>query len=132
MIVYLPIRKNKYDLKYGTLIPGDGNCWYASCSDQMEYLKMDGLMDPSQLRLAVTSRMKDHPNRMQWIRTLYGGRAREYNKFVREQACDGSFIDNHGISAIITADILDILINLVGTSNDGKNPVTVIGSTGMV
>ena len=47
---------------------------------------------------------------------------------MREQACDGSFIDNHGISAIITADILNVVIHLVGTSNDGKNPVTVIGS----
>ena len=36
-------------------------------------------------------------------------------------------VDNFGIAVMVTAEVLGVVIHLVGTSNDDKNPVTTIG-----
>ena len=121
------IEKYKIGLKQRPAIPGDGNCWYNSCIDLIQLHNIAGFSNAHQLRLAVTNLMKRHPNKRQWIRTLFAGKARGYNKFIIDQSKDGVFVDNNGIAVLLTAEVLGLKIHLVGTSNDQKNPVTPIG-----
>ena len=58
---------------------------------------------------------------------LFGGKARAFNKFVKEQSKDGVFVDNYSIAVTVTAEVLDVQFHIVGTSNDEKTPVTTIG-----
>ena len=121
------IAKNNLGLKQRPAIPGDGNCWYTAIVDLTKSLCMVGPSTPNQLRLAVTNAIMSHPNKRQWIRSLFGGKARAFNKFVKEQSKDGVFVDNYSIAVTVTAEVLDVQFHIVGTSNDEKTPVTTIG-----
>ena len=123
------IAKNNLGLKQRPLISGDGNCWYSSCLDLVTLLGIPGgFQDVHELRLAVTNRISSHPNKREWIRSLFGGRARAFNKFVKEQSKEGAFVDDSGIAVLVTSEVLDVVIHIVGTSNNAENPVTVIGN----
>ena len=121
------IAKNNLGLKQRPAIPGDGNCWYTAIVDLIRSLDMIGPSTAHQLRLAVTNAIMSHPNKRQWIRSLFAGKARAFNKFVKEQSKDGVFVDNWSIAVTVTAEVLDVQLHIVGTSNDEKTPVTTIG-----
>ena len=83
--------------------------------------------DPTDLRIAVTNSRKTHPQKSQWIRSLFNGKARSFNRFVKEHSTPGTFVDNFGLLVLATSDYLNVIYHIVGTSNNKKDPVTVIG-----
>ena len=82
--------------------------------------------DPNELRIAVANLLKNHPQKPQWTRSLFNGKARNYNKFIKEHSVPGKFIDNFGLFVLATAEYLNVLYHIVGTSNNAKDPVTII------
>ena len=121
------ITKNNLGLKQRPAIAGDGNCWYLSIVDLVKLYGLKGPTDSIQLRLAVTNRLLVHPNKRQWIRSIFGGKVRSYNKFVKEQSKPGVFVDRDGLAVYVTSEVLGVTIHIVGTSNNAENPVTVMG-----
>ena len=96
----------------------------------MDLIKLYGLkgpIDSVKLRLAVTNRLSDHPNKRHWIRSIFGGKVRSYNKFVKDQCRPGVFVERHGQAVTATSEVLGVTIHIVGTFNNRENPVTVIG-----
>ena len=61
------------------------------------------------------------------MKTIFQGKASKLKKFVKDQSKPGVFIDNYGIMVLATGDYLGVNYHLVGTSNNAKNPFTVIG-----
>ena len=79
------------------------------------------------LRIAIANSLKTHPEKSQWVRSIFNGKPRSFNRFVKENSIPGTFVDNFGLLVIATSDYLDAVIHIVGTSNNEKDPVTVIG-----
>ena len=108
-------------------ILGDGNCWYRANVDLISQHNLSAPRDHIILRKAVANAILGHSQKRNWIRALFGGKTRDFNKFVKEQSKPGVFIDNSGIPVVATADYLNVVFHIVGTSNNHQNPVTVIG-----
>ena len=121
------IAKNNLGLKQRPPIAGDGNCWYLSNVDLIKLYGLKGPVHSTELRLAVTNRLLEHPNKRQWIRSIFGGKVRSYNKFVKDQSRPGVFVDKYGLAVLATSEVIGVTIHIVGTSNNRENPVTVIG-----
>ena len=121
------IAKYNLGLRLRPDIPGDGNCWYSANVDLITLFKLRAPTDHLTLRKAVANSMLIHPQKRNWIQSLFGGKTRDFNKYVRDQSKPGVFIDNTGIPFVATADYLNVVYHLVGTSNNAQNPVTVIG-----
>ena len=121
------IQKYNLGLRERALIPGDGNCWFASIADLAKLHKLNVPEDPNVLRIAIANSLKTHPQKSQWVRSIFNGKARSFNRFVKENSIPGTFVDNFGLLVIATSDYLDAVIHIVGTSNNEKDPVTVIG-----
>ena len=75
-------------------IAGDGNCWYASNVDLIQKFGLKAPTNHLDLRKAVVKSMETHPQMRQWVRSVYRGKKRDYNKFLRDQSKPGVFIDN--------------------------------------
>ena len=122
------IQKYNLGLRERASIPGDGNCWYSSNVDLVKHHKLKAPGDPNELRLAVTNTLKNHPQKSQWIRSLFHGKSRSFNRFVKEHSVPGTFVDNFGLLVLATSEYLNVTYHIVGTSNNEKDPVTVIGN----
>ena len=108
-------------------IAGDGNCWYASNVDLIKKFNIPAPTNHEDLRKAVVKSMETHPQMRQWVQTIFRGKKRDYNRFLREQKEPGVFTDNNGMAVIATADYLKVNYHLVGTSNTEQAPVSKIG-----
>ena len=71
--------------------------------------------------------MKSHPQVKQWVQSVFHGKKREFNRFLKEQGQPGAFTDANGIAIIATADYLGLNYHIAGTSNNEKNPVSKFG-----
>ena len=109
------------------LVPADGNCWFWTNTDLIKKYGIVAPEDPNELRMAVANSLDMHKHKSYWMKTIFQGKVRKYKKFVKEQSQPGNFIDNYGIMVIATADYLDVKYHLIGTSNNSKNPFTVLG-----
>ena len=119
---------NKYDLglKERASIPGDGNCWFTSNCDLARLYGLKSPDDPNELRLAVANVLQNHPKKVQWIRSLFNGKTRSFNRFIKEHSVPGKFIDNFGLFVLATGEYLNVKYHIVGTSNNAKDPVTIL------
>ena len=108
-------------------ITGDGNCWYSSNVDLIRKHKMKAPDNPNELRKAVINSIKSHPQMHQWVQSIFNGKKRDFNRFLKEQSLPGTFVDNHGICVIATSDYLNVNYHIVGTSNTNKAPVSKFG-----
>ena len=108
-------------------IPGDGNCWYHSNVDLINKFKVKAPTDHIELRKAVVMSMKNHPQMPYWVRTVFHGKKRDYNRFLKEQSQPGAFTDHNGLAVIATADYLKVNYHLVGTLNTEQAPVSIYG-----
>ena len=71
--------------------------------------------------------MKSHPQVKQWVQSIFHGKKRDFNRFVKEQSQSGIFTDANGLAVIATADYLGVNYHIVGTSNNERNPVSKYG-----
>ena len=79
------------------------------------------------LRKAVVNSMKSHPQVKQWVQSIFHGKRRAFNRFLKEQSQSGIFTDANGLAVIGTADYLGVNYHIVGTSNNERNPVSKYG-----
>ena len=56
--------------------------------------------------------LKTPSQKSQWVRSLFHGKSRSFNRFNKEQS-----VDNFGLSVLATSDDLDVVFHIVGTSN---------------
>ena len=122
------IEKYNLGLRERSHIAGDGNCWFSSNADLAKAHKLKVPEDPNELRLAVANSLKSHPQKSQWIQSLFQGKSRSFNRFIKEHSIPGTFVDNLGLLVTATADYLDVIFHIVGTSNNDKDPFTTIGN----
>ena len=54
------------------------------------------------------------------------GKTRSFNKFIKEHSVPGKFIDNFGLFVLATGEYLNVKYHIVGTSNNVKDPVTIL------
>ena len=80
------IERYNLGLRERSPIAGDGNCWFSSNADLAKEHKLKVPEDPNQLRIAVMNSLKTHPQKPQWVRSLFNGKARSFNI----QQCPGS------------------------------------------
>ena len=107
----------------------DGNCWWSSIADQ---ILLEGLEFPSsheELRLMVINSADLHPNRVQWIQSIFNNDVSAWESWKRYQLRNGTFTDEWGLVQHLTAFYLDVNIHIIGTSNTDSNPYTAIAST---
>lgn len=109
-------------------IAGDDNCWFSSNADLAKEHNLKVPEDPNELRLAVANSLKSRPQKSQWIQSLFQGKSRSFNRFVKEHSIPGTFVDNLGLLVTATSDYLDVVFHIVGTSNNDKDPFTTIGN----
>jgi hypothetical protein len=121
------IEKYSLGLRPRGTIAGDGNCWYASNVDLIQKFGLKAPTNHLDLRKAVVKSMETHPQMRQWVRSVYRGKKRDYNKFLRDQSKPGVFTDNDGLAVIATGDYLGVNYHIVGTSNTEQTPVSKIG-----
>ena len=121
------ISKYGLGLRPRATIPGDGNCWYSSNVDLIKEFKLKAPLDHLELRKAVVNSMKNHPQMRQWVQSVFHGKKRDYNRFLKEQSQPGVFTDSNGLAVIATADYLGVNYHIVGTSNTEKAPVSKYG-----
>ena len=95
------------------MIAGDGNCWFASIADLAKLHKLNVPEDPNVLRIAIVNSLKVHQQKGQWVRSIFNGKARSFNRFVKENSIPGTFVDNFGLLVIATSDYLDVVIHIV-------------------
>ena len=119
---------NKYSLglRERAPIPGDGNCWFSSNCDLARLYGLKSPDDPNELRLAVANFLQHHPRKVHWIRSLFNGKTRSFNRFIKEHSVPGKFIDNFGLFVLGTGEYLNVKYHIVGTSNNAKDPVTIL------
>ena len=123
------ITRYKLGLKLRAPIKGDGDCFFSSTCDLIKLYGHSGPQDPSTLRLAVTEYLKKHHMKAQWVKSIFGGRNRNFNQFLKYQSKSGVFVDNNGLYVLGTAEYLKIAIHIVGTSNNAQDPVTKINES---
>jgi hypothetical protein len=107
----------------------DGNCWWSSIADQILLKRLDFPSSHYELRLMVISSADLHPNRMEWIESLFRNDVSAWESWKRFQLRNGTFTDEWGLVQHLTAFYLDVNIHIVGTSNTDSNPFTAIAST---
>ena len=61
--------------------------------------------------------LKTPSQKSQWVRSLFHGKSRSFNRFIKEQGTPGTCVDNCGLSVLATSDDLDVVFHIVGTSN---------------
>jgi hypothetical protein len=76
------IEKYNLGLRERSPIAGDGNCWFSSNADLAKEHKLKVPEDPNELRLAVANSLKSHPQKSQWIQSLFQGKSRSFNRFI--------------------------------------------------
>ena len=80
------ISKYGLGLKSRAAIPGDGNCWYNSNVDLIKEFKLKAPTDHLELRKAVVNSMKNHLQMNQWVHSIFHGKKRDYNRFLKEKS----------------------------------------------
>ena len=83
----------------------------------MMKMEMKRTQSESPSRTVVNS-MKSHPQVKQWVQSVFHGKKREFNRFLKEQGQPGAFTDANGIAIIATADYLGLNYHIAGTSNN--------------
>ena len=85
-----------------------------------------GFRDAVDLRKKISSHVKQHPNFNHWKESIFRNQCRLVNTFVHKHSKPGTFTDNYGILVYTAADLLNVEIRVVGTSNNQQDPYTLI------
>ena len=111
------VMSSEYKTKFSVIFDSEKKLLLREFKDNPDLLEtiLKAPTNHLDLRKTVVKSMEPHPQMRQWVRLVYRGKKRDYNKFLCDQSKPGVFTDNDGLAVISTADYLGVNYHMAGT-----------------